>query len=78
MVWGQRIQPIITDLNTVEVINKGYVVISAASIALQEGTDYLDYVQEMLEKYENLGPLPGLFLPYMEAFLPFCLYLFLY
>lgn len=45
--------------------------ISAASIALQEGTDYLDYVQEMLEKYENLGPLPGLFLPYMEAFLPF-------
>lgn len=30
-----------------------------------------DYVMELLEKYESLGPLPGIFLPFIEAFLPF-------
>lgn len=30
-----------------------------------------DYVLELLETYESLGPLPGFFLPFIEAFLPF-------
>lgn len=43
----------------------------SAEAALQDAGDYLLYVQELLEKYENLGPLPGILLPFVEAFLPF-------
>lgn len=32
---------------------------------------YLDYITGFLDKYESLGPLPGLLLPFIEAFLPF-------
>ncbi len=31
----------------------------------------LDTVFEILDKYEQLGPLPGIFLPFIEAFFPF-------
>lgn len=30
-----------------------------------------DYVWQLLNNYENLGPLPGILLPFVEAFLPF-------
>lgn len=30
-----------------------------------------DYVKSLLDRYENLGPIPGILLPYLEAFLPF-------
>ena len=30
-----------------------------------------DYIMELLESYESLGPLPGIALPMIEAFLPF-------
>ncbi|TCT16698.1 putative membrane protein YdjX (TVP38/TMEM64 family) [Melghiribacillus thermohalophilus] len=30
-----------------------------------------DYIMQLLNTYENLGPLPGLLLPMLEAFLPF-------
>ncbi|HEX6593623.1 MAG TPA: TVP38/TMEM64 family protein [Bacillota bacterium] len=30
-----------------------------------------DYVMQILQDYENLGPLPGFMLPLLEAFLPF-------
>lgn len=33
--------------------------------------DLLDTVFEILDKYEQLGPLPGIFLPFIEAFFPF-------
>lgn len=48
----------------------------AASIAqsfksvIDEG-NYEEYVNGLLNQYENLGPLLGLFLPFLEAFLPF-------
>lgn len=35
----------------------------------QEG--YEDFILQLLEQYENLGPLPGILLPFIEAFLPF-------
>jgi len=38
---------------------------------IQNGEEAFDYVIELLEKYESLGPLPGLLLPFIEAFLPF-------
>lgn len=38
---------------------------------MEEANEILDQVQELLDKYENLGPLPGILLPYIEAFLPF-------
>lgn len=31
----------------------------------------MDYVMELLEKYESLGPIIGISLPFIEAFLPF-------
>lgn len=37
---------------------------------LRELTD-LDKVLELLQEYKSLGPLPGIFLPMLEAFLPF-------
>jgi uncharacterized membrane protein YdjX (TVP38/TMEM64 family) len=30
-----------------------------------------DYIMELLDTYESLGPLPGILLPLIEAFLPF-------
>lgn len=30
-----------------------------------------DFAQQLLDQYEGLGPLPGLLLPFLEAFLPF-------
>lgn len=34
--------------------------------------DNLDeYIMELLQDYESLGPLPGILLPFIEAFLPF-------
>lgn len=35
----------------------------------QEG--YENFILQLLEQYENLGPLPGILLPFIEAFLPF-------
>ena len=34
-------------------------------------SDLFDKVFDILDKYEQLGPLPGIFLPFIEAFLPF-------
>ncbi|NBJ69177.1 MULTISPECIES: TVP38/TMEM64 family protein [Clostridia] len=30
-----------------------------------------EYIMELLQNYESLGPLPGILLPFIEAFLPF-------
>jgi|SRR5690625_1981856 len=38
---------------------------------MKEASEFFDYVIELLQKYENLGPLPGILLPFIEAFLPF-------
>ena len=38
---------------------------------IQEANEFLDLASELLDKYENLGPLPGILLPFIEAFLPF-------
>jgi len=34
-------------------------------------SDLFDKVFDILDKYEQLGPLPGIFLPFIEALLPF-------
>lgn len=39
--------------------------------ALDEASDYFDYIIDLLDKLEKLGPLPGILLPFIEAFLPF-------
>lgn len=39
--------------------------------ALEEASEFFDTVIELLENYEALGPLPGILLPFIEAFLPF-------
>lgn len=31
----------------------------------------LEHIMELIEKYRSFGPLPGIFLPMIEAFLPF-------
>ncbi|WP_164215040.1 TVP38/TMEM64 family protein [Virgibacillus sp. YIM 98842] len=33
--------------------------------------DFDEYIMELLNSYESLGPLPGFLLPFIEAFLPF-------
>lgn len=33
--------------------------------------EFLDFVYDLLSDYEKLGPLPGILLPFIEAFLPF-------
>lgn len=38
---------------------------------IQEANEFLDLASELLDKYENLGPVPGILLPFIEAFLPF-------
>ncbi len=35
----------------------------------EEGIE--DFALQLLDHYEGLGPLPGLILPFIEAFLPF-------
>lgn len=35
----------------------------------KEGTE--EFIEKLLSQYEGLGPLPGFFLPFVEAFLPF-------
>lgn len=38
---------------------------------MEEANEILEQVNELLDTYENLGPLPGILLPYIEAFFPF-------
>lgn len=38
---------------------------------LADAERFFDYVMELLERYESFGPLPGILLPFIEAFLPF-------
>ncbi|WLV25522.1 TVP38/TMEM64 family protein [Aciduricibacillus chroicocephali] len=38
---------------------------------LKDSGQYEEQVKYLLNQYENLGPLPGLLLPFAEAFLPF-------
>lgn len=38
---------------------------------IQEANEFLDLASELLDKYGNLGPVPGILLPFIEAFLPF-------
>lgn len=33
--------------------------------------DFFEFVKQLLSDYEQLGPLPGILLPFIEAFLPF-------
>lgn len=33
--------------------------------------EFFDFIRELLHDYEKLGPLPGILLPFIEAFLPF-------
>ena len=42
-----------------------------SKITIEEASEYLEIVTEILDKYEKLGPLPGILLPFIEAFLPF-------
>lgn len=37
----------------------------------QDADEFFNYIIDLLDKYENLGPLPGILLPFIEAFLPF-------
>lgn len=37
----------------------------------RETGEYEPYIRDLLQSYENLGPLPGLLLPFIESFLPF-------
>src|SRR5690625_6755730 len=39
--------------------------------AIEEASDFFDAVIELLNTYEKIGPLPGILLPFIEAFLPF-------
>lgn len=36
-----------------------------------ENQEIDDFIQQLLNQYEGLGPLPGILLPFVEAFLPF-------
>lgn len=46
--------------------------ISIANIKLLLEQDKLDeFIRELLNNYESLGPLPGLLFPFLESFLPF-------
>lgn len=38
---------------------------------MEKASNYFEYVIELLDKYEKLGPIPGILLPFIEAFLPF-------
>jgi len=45
--------------------------VDISKITIEEASEYLEIVTEILDKYEKLGPLPGILLPFIEAFLPF-------
>src|SRR5690625_7258531 len=36
-----------------------------------DDNNFYEYIMELLNSYEALGPLPGFLLPFIEAFLPF-------
>ncbi|WP_077297255.1 TVP38/TMEM64 family protein [Virgibacillus pantothenticus] len=36
-----------------------------------DSKNFDEYIMELLQNYESLGPLPGILLPFIEAFLPF-------
>src|SRR5690625_7111034 len=38
---------------------------------MKDADDAYQFALEILEKYEQLGPIPGIALPFLEAFLPF-------
>ncbi|HIV75827.1 MAG TPA: TVP38/TMEM64 family protein [Candidatus Pseudogracilibacillus intestinigallinarum] len=38
---------------------------------MENANELLEKAIELLDKYEKLGPLPGILLPFIEAFLPF-------
>src|SRR5699024_12703893 len=46
-------------------------VILLIEINMQETNEFLEYILNFLEKYKNLAPLPGILLPFIEAFFPF-------
>lgn len=46
-------------------------VLNSTITAVEEASEFFDYVIEILDKYEKLGPIPGILLPFIEAFLPF-------
>src|SRR5690625_7398142 len=39
--------------------------------AIRNADELFDYIIDLLDKYAKLGPLPGIMLPFIEAFLPF-------
>lgn len=39
------------------------------TVLQKEGTE--DFIMQLLDQYEGLGPVPGFVLPFIEAFLPF-------
>lgn len=39
--------------------------------AFQDADEFFDYIIDLLDKYAKLGPIPGIMLPFIEAFLPF-------
>src|SRR5690625_4956764 len=39
--------------------------------AIQDADEFFDYIIDLLDKYAKLGPIPGIMLPFIEAFLPF-------
>lgn len=47
-----------------------YSILSDWKIMLEEG-NFDDFIFELLDKYESLGPLPGILLPLIESLLPF-------
>ncbi|HLR09713.1 MAG TPA: TVP38/TMEM64 family protein [Bacillota bacterium] len=38
---------------------------------MYENDKLVDYIMQLLNEYESLGPLPGILLPFVESFLPF-------
>lgn len=40
-------------------------------LVIEAASDFFEQVMEVLDTYEKLGPLPGILLPFIEAFLPF-------
>lgn len=40
-------------------------------MSLLKENEFFEFVKELLSDYEKLGPLPGILLPFIEAFLPF-------
>ncbi|MBO1002957.1 TVP38/TMEM64 family protein [Pseudogracilibacillus auburnensis] len=46
-------------------------VLNSTITVVEEASEFFDYVIEILDKYEKLGPIPGILLPFIEAFLPF-------